>query len=72
MGSIYALKSMWYILSTKGEHVCIESCKIPHKVGQQNYQQTRQQKDGSYKHVKLRFIRLRLSGLILQMTSSDC
>jgi hypothetical protein len=35
MGWIYALKSTWYLVSTKGEHAFMESCKIPQKVGQQ-------------------------------------
>jgi len=37
---IYALKSTWYLVSTKGEHACMESRKIPQKVGQQQKHQT--------------------------------
>jgi len=34
------LKSTWYLVSTKCEHARMESCKVPHKVGQQQKHQT--------------------------------
>jgi len=72
MGSIYALKNTWYIVSTKGEHVCMESCKIPHNVGQQKHQTDKTTERRELQACQLKDFRLSLSGLTLQMTSSDC
>jgi hypothetical protein len=72
MGSICALKNTWYIVSTKGEHVCMESCKIPHNVGQQKHQTDKTTERRELQACQIKDFRLSLSGLTLQMTSSDC